>query len=89
MKVNKLAQIFMFFAIFICSLLAIIFLVTNHIMLFLIAFGLSTYISLNKKIKQVTFPRTLKKIETQAFKWNKLTRLEFKSPVEILFSLSF
>ncbi len=38
---------------------------------------------LNKKIKQVTFPRTLKKIETQAFKWNKLTRLEFKSPVEI------
>lgn len=51
MKVNKLAQIFMFFAIFICSLLAIIFLVTNHIMLFLIAFGLCTYISLNKKIK--------------------------------------
>ena len=39
MKVNKLAQIFMFFAIFICSLLAIIFLVTNHIMLFLMAFG--------------------------------------------------
>lgn len=51
MKVNKLAQIFMFFAIFICSLLAIIFLVTNHIMLFLMAFGFCTYISLNKKIK--------------------------------------
>lgn len=51
MKVNKLAQIFMFFVIFICSLLAIIFLVTNHIMLFLMAFGLCTYISLNKKIK--------------------------------------
>ena len=51
MKVNKLAQIFMFFAIFIYSLLSIIFLVTNHIMLFLMAFGFCTYISLNKKIK--------------------------------------
>ena len=51
MKGNKLTQIFMFFAIFIYSLLSIIFLVTNHIMLFLMAFGFCTYISLNKKIK--------------------------------------
>lgn len=38
---------------------------------------------LNKQIKQVTFPSTLKKIESKAFKNNQLTRVEFKSPVEI------
>ena len=50
-KENKLAQIFMYFAIFICSLLAMIFLINNNIILFLMAFGVCTFISINKKIK--------------------------------------
>lgn len=52
MKDNILSKLFIYFAIFICLLIAFVFLICNNYLLFFLAFSFCLFLSFNKKIKK-------------------------------------